>query len=60
MSERKYVDAEHLDYVELHVVDRCNLNCNACSHFSPMVREDFDHLESLKVTLTNLGCILNE
>lgn len=54
MSERKYVDAEHLDYVELHVVDRCNLNCNACSHFSPMVREDFDHLESFKSDINQL------
>ncbi len=54
MSERKYVDAEHLDYVELHVVDRCNLNCNACSHFSPMVREDFDHLESFKSDINQM------
>ena len=54
MSERRYVDELHLDYVELHVVDRCNLNCNACSHFSPMVREDFDHLESFKSDISRL------
>lgn len=32
-----------LKYIEFHIVDRCNLNCNGCSHFAPMVKNDFDH-----------------
>lgn len=27
-----------LGYIEFHVTDKCNLNCNGCSHFSPMVK----------------------
>ena len=34
-----------LKYIEFHVVDRCNLNCNGCSHFAPMVKTDFDHFD---------------
>lgn len=45
----------HLDYVELHVVDRCNLNCNSCSHFSPMVKQDFDHFPAFQKDIRRLG-----
>lgn len=31
---------DELRYVEFHVTDICNLNCNGCSHFSPMVRNN--------------------
>jgi len=34
-----------LKYIEFHIVDRCNLNCNGCSHFAPMVKKDFDHFD---------------
>lgn len=44
--EDNYTKWNYLKYVEFHVVDKCNLNCIACSHFSPMVRKDFDHLPS--------------
>ena len=30
-----------LPYLETHVVDHCNLNCKACSHFSPLSKESF-------------------
>jgi MoaA/NifB/PqqE/SkfB family radical SAM enzyme len=30
-----------LPYVEMHVVDHCNLNCKGCSHFSPIADELF-------------------
>ena len=28
-----------LDAVELHLADRCNMNCTGCSHFSPFAAE---------------------
>lgn len=43
-----------LKYVEFHVADKCNLNCNCCSHFSPLVREDFDHYEDFARDITRL------
>lgn len=30
-----------LRYVEVHLVDHCNLNCRGCSHFSPIAKEWF-------------------
>ena len=32
-------DYTRLEYIELHVVDHCNLNCKGCVHFSPLVPE---------------------
>jgi organic radical activating enzyme len=28
-----------LPYIEIHVVDQCNLNCKGCGHFSPIADE---------------------
>jgi organic radical activating enzyme len=30
-----------LPYLEMHVVDQCNLNCKGCGHFSPIADEWF-------------------
>lgn len=57
--ENYYTKWNHLEYVEFHVVDRCNLNCNACSHFSPMVQQDFDHLPSFKADLRQLKSLFD-
>lgn len=43
-----------LRYVELHVVDKCNLNCKACSHLATHVKEDYDHFDSFKRDLFRL------
>ncbi len=31
----------NLYYLEYHIADECNLNCAACSHFSPLVKETY-------------------
>ena len=38
------VDKATLPYVEMHVVDHCNLNCRGCSHFSPTFPKEFPNL----------------
>lgn len=39
----------HLEYLEFHINDHCNLNCKGCSHFCPLVREEvFADLNQLK------------
>lgn len=30
-----------LPYIEMHLVDHCNLNCRSCSHYSPVSPERF-------------------
>jgi hypothetical protein len=34
-----------LSYIELHLVDHCNMNCKGCGHFSPLADEWFADLE---------------
>lgn len=58
-EEKKYVANHHefrcLRYLEFHVADHCNLNCDNCSHFSPMVKgEVFSDYEIVKTDLLRL------
>lgn len=48
------IEENGLKYVEFHVVDRCNLNCNGCSHFAPMVQNDYDHFDSFSKDIKRL------
>lgn len=34
-----------MDYLEISVVEHCNLNCKYCSHFSPIAKEIYADLE---------------
>lgn len=36
----------HIHMFEIHIVEHCNLNCQACSHFSTLAEEEFENLES--------------
>lgn len=40
----------YLEYLEFHVTDRCNLNCNNCTHFSSYVEDKntIENFESVK------------
>jgi uncharacterized Fe-S cluster-containing radical SAM superfamily protein len=33
---------------EVHLADHCNLNCKSCSHFSPLVEENFMEIDDFK------------
>lgn len=28
-----------MPHIELHISDKCNLNCRGCTHFSPLYNE---------------------
>lgn len=34
-----------IGYLEHHIVDHCNLNCEGCSHFSPLAQPWYENLE---------------
>lgn len=36
-----------LNYIELHAVDHCNLNCKGCSHFCPLINDKIFYDPSL-------------
>lgn len=31
---------QYLDYLETHIINKCNLNCKGCSHFSNIVDDE--------------------
>ena len=44
-----------LDAVELHLADRCNMNCTGCSHFSPFADEWYASLDQIAEDLKLLS-----
>lgn len=44
-----------LPYMEMHVADNCNLNCKACTHFTPLFKEVGGSLESF---VRDLDCLI--
>ncbi len=62
-----YEEASYLPYLEFHIEDACNLNCKACEHYSPLVKQspetktDYDSFEKdlrkLKEYITDIGRI---
>lgn len=46
---------DYLEYLEIPIVDFCNLNCKGCSHFSPLApKDDCMSFEEIKADLTRL------
>jgi len=46
--------ATSLKYLEIHLVDHCNLNCKGCGHFSPLSKPNFITTEEFKNDLLQL------
>lgn len=46
---------EDLYYIEHHITDHCNLNCNGCTHFSPLAEPWFEDLEDFKKDFNKLN-----
>ena len=40
---------------EVEIAGHCNLNCKNCSHFSPLVKEEFVHIETLERDFARLS-----
>lgn len=48
----------HLDYLEMHLMNSCNLKCKGCSHFSNIATdEDIEDLDSFKKNIERLSKI---
>lgn len=43
-----------LQYLEIHIVDHCNLNCKGCSHFSPLSPPKFIDVKEFEEDLHQL------
>jgi len=48
------MDSGALQYLEIHIVDHCNLNCKGCSHFSPLSSKNFLNIIEFEKDLNQL------
>lgn len=45
-----------LDYLEMHVVHHCNLNCKDCGHYSNLFNEEFVDINGFRNDLIRMKC----
>lgn len=53
----KYGETTYLDYLEINIIDRCNMNCKGCSHFAniaPKGHKNFDNYSNDLLRLKEL------
>ncbi len=56
---KKFVPKSFLDYVEIHLVEHCNLNCAGCTHFCPLAEEAYLDIETFSKDLNRLADLTN-
>lgn len=55
----KLPNYHRIPYIEYHVADHCNLNCNGCLHFAPLVKQNkFPIFDNVKRDLIKLKSII--
>ena len=46
---------QHLDYLEMHLMNSCNLKCKGCSHFSNIATdEDIEDISSFEKNIERM------
>ncbi len=48
-----------LKYIEVHLVDHCNLRCAYCTHFAPLSKPSFCDIDVFKKDLSKLSSLTN-
>lgn len=54
---RKKRNLKALDYLEVHIVNHCNLNCACCCHFAPIAEKYYMSLECFKNDFERLAVL---
>jgi hypothetical protein len=47
--------SKDLQYLEVHLVDHCNLNCSGCGHYSPLAAPAYTDLGQYETDIQRLG-----
>lgn len=47
-------------FLDIHIVEHCNLNCKSCAHFSPIAKQSYINLEELEKMYKYLKPIFNK
>ena len=50
---------DYIDYLEVDIVDHCNLNCNDCTHYSPLAEPNFMDALSFEKDIKRLSELTN-
>jgi organic radical activating enzyme len=48
-----------LNYLEFHITDHCNLNCNSCSHFSNIAIENYINIKEYEKDILQLSVLFH-
>ena len=49
----------NINFVEIHLAEHCNLNCQCCSHFSQLAEPEFANIETFKRDIKRLSQLSN-
>ena len=55
----KGINKPRLNYIEHDIVSHCNLNCNGCTHFSPLANPWFEDIDDFRNDFTQLSRLFN-
>ena len=55
----KFMPKDFLDYIEIHLLEHCNLNCASCTHFCPLAEEYYLDIETFTKDLNRLADLTN-
>ena len=56
-SLRKLTPQVSLYFIDIHLVEHCNLNCFCCNHFSQLADEEYTDLASFEKDMKQLALI---
>ena len=48
-----------INFLEMHIVEHCNLKCKGCCHFSPLCEEEFLDIKEFETDLNRLSNLVN-
>ncbi len=55
----KFKKVKRLEYIEVHLVDHCNLNCAYCTHFCPLSEPNFCDINVFEKDIIKLAQLTN-
>jgi MoaA/NifB/PqqE/SkfB family radical SAM enzyme len=51
----KFKFRKHIEVIEFHLAEHCNLNCAGCDHFSPLAQEEYADLSQVERDMERLA-----
>ena len=55
----KITPKANIDFIDIHLVEHCNLNCQCCDHFSQLAEPEFTNIEVFEKDIKRLSELSN-